>query len=280
MARLNSIFPQPSKAHSVHLTNFHLADGPIAKGGGGGRGGGGGGRGGGGGGSSPRPPTVPPIIIIPGTGSGGHVHSGGGASNSTAPYDSSTSTKTASLIGGILGGLAALAFLVLFGVCFFKSRRKAQQKIKDAEAQEQQEQQNAALMGGDGPDGVVVPYSPMPMPYPPMPVPSPLAAPAPQPEWPETKSPLYKQTPSTDSLLISASTVIAPPVLAESEKTQGRTLPVSNQSSQSTLDGVARLSSSSSSSPRLVPITPTEGPPSYTPPGGLNGHTAKPSSPR
>ncbi|KAG9065194.1 hypothetical protein KI688_002517 [Linnemannia hyalina] len=234
---INTI-PQSHKVqHLAHTSYSHLIDGPIAKGGsgGGGRGGsrGGGGSSGGGssgggssgGGSTPR---LPPIIFIPGSsgGHGGH----GSSSNSTAPYDSSSSKNTGAIVGGVLGGIVAITFMFLFGWCFYKRRQAKKETVEDAEAQDKE--LGHALMGPDG----VEPFTLYPPPPPFTPV-DPFVTATTQPDYIAAKSPLeyYRQAPSSSENLVSAATITAP---VSEKDAQGQTQLVSSQSSSATLHDV------------------------------------------
>ncbi|KAF9129028.1 hypothetical protein BGX30_014118 [Mortierella sp. GBA39] len=238
---INTI-PQSHKVqHLAHTSYSHLIDGPIAKGGGGRGGSGGGSRGGsrGGGGSSGGGSSsggsrgggstgFPPIIIIPGSSGGYRGH--GSSSNSTAPYDSSSSKNTGAIVGGVFGGIAAITFIFLFGWCFYKRRQAKKETAKDAETQDKE--LGHALMGPDGVDPFTI-YPPPP-PFTPI---DPSVTATTQPDYIAAKSPLeyYKQAPSSYENLVSAATITAP--VAEKDA-QGQTQPVSSQSSSATLHGV------------------------------------------
>ncbi|KAF9279743.1 hypothetical protein BGZ88_012565 [Linnemannia elongata] len=276
---INTI-PQSHKAqHLAHTSYSHLIDGPIAKGGGGGRGGGGGGRGGGGssgggsrggsrgggggssgggssgGGSSGGGyyPGVPPIILIPGSGGGYRGH--GSSSNSTAPYDSSSSKNTGAIVGGVLGAIAVITFIFLFGCCCYK-RRQAKEQVEDAEAQDKE------LGGALGPDGVApfTLYSPPPPPFTPT---DPSATATTPPDYIATKSPLeyYRQIPSSSENLASAATA---------SSSSPRLVPTLTPYSQDQYQQprIATQGLRRPSSPAISPITATnpEGLRSYTPP--------------
>ncbi|KAF8939268.1 hypothetical protein BGZ47_008239 [Haplosporangium gracile] len=262
MAHYISTIPHSHKAQNLARTSSsYLIDGPIAKGGGGRGGGGRGGGGSSGGGSSGGgsgggyTPGLPPIIIIPGSGGGYGSH--GSSSGSTAPYDPSSSKEIGAIVGGVLGGIAALTFIFLYGRYLYKRRQNKRGKVEDAEAQDKE--QGGAMMGSDG----VAPFTlyPPPPPF----TPTDLSATT-HSAYIAAKSPLeyYKQDPSSSENLVSAATVIAPVPKKDGQQ------PVSSQSSLSTLHGadngygtslkpVNPLAGAplSSSSPRLVPtLTP------------------------